>query len=299
MDFDFNFMKTANKIASEKWEIRLAMDALYFHAAIEAFKEAKSSDIRVKDTSQKLESISKDVETVYTSCSGDQQERNDRIDPLRREYQAVLDERDTAYRQYLQSLAIIHILCAASLENFIYSLSKNKCSRVWFNNFKKLSLEGKWLLLPKILALEGFNPGEQPFQAFSDLVGFRNELIHFKEHKEEWVIGETPSFLKKIGLTLDLAENSISCVRKLVSEVSKQMGNNVPYWIIPGLPNLGSFDVVISNPSKKLIVTSDKISSVNFLPIPPDGFISPKMPRSGCNQRRAQYLLWSSQHLFF
>jgi len=137
-----------------------------------------------------------------------------------------------AYGPFLQYLATVHILCATSLEAHINIRAKETLKGRFFRDFERISLEAKWLFLPKLLGIAGFEPGTEPFQGFARLIKYRNEIVHYKGRKEEWNRqGGVPSFLEKLGFTLAAAENSLDCVRNMITTLANQLDQATPHWL--------------------------------------------------------------------
>lgn len=95
---------------------------------------------------------------------------------------------------FLQSLATVHILCTASLEAHINVRAQDLLEGRVRDAFERLSLDAKWLLLPKVLGLPGFDPGAEPFQSFDCLIRTRNKLVHYKVHREPRRSPGVPAF---------------------------------------------------------------------------------------------------------
>lgn len=110
--------------------------------------------------------------------------------------------------------------------------------------FERLPLEAKWLFLPKVLGLAGFGPSREPFQSFSRLLKYRNDLIHYKGLREKWVYGSVPQFINQLGLTLEDSEKAIAAVVGLVSELTRQRAIELPFWLRKDLNQMSYFEIV-------------------------------------------------------
>jgi hypothetical protein len=126
-------------------------------------------------------------------------------------------------------IAIVHLLCANCLEATINAIGKDLLNGSMFEEFDKLSLTGKWLFLPKIQELEGFDPGEEPFQSFNRMVRFRNSLTHYRPKKESGPAFAVPTFLGSLGLTVQDAERSVKVTREMVGDIHKQLNRKMDY----------------------------------------------------------------------
>ena len=243
-----DIIKRSISIASSKWETRLLIDALYFHAARKACEQAKRSTRETEKALRYFESLCQKERDILESHNDDHWKAGDEWEQICIAMESADYDIGEAYGPHLQSIAIVHILCSAALEYHINFLAKDSLKRRFWNHFDGLSLEGKWLYLPKMLNLNGFDPGKQPFQSFSRLLKYRNELVHYKGQKEEWIGWNPPLFLEKIGLTLDASKKSISCVQKMIIEISKQMNKEPPFWLRDDLTSINYFGLTISDP---------------------------------------------------
>jgi hypothetical protein len=112
--------------------------------------------------------------------------------------------------------------------------------------FERFSLEAKWVFFPKILGYSGFDQGRQPFQGFTQLLKWRNELVHYKGMKEDRVYGAAPGFLAKLGLTITDAENSINSSANMIRDFSVQRGEEEPFGLRKALNEMSYFELVFS-----------------------------------------------------
>src|SRR5471032_476481 len=67
-----------------------------------------------------------------------------------------------AHGPLLQQLALVHILSAISLEAHINIRAETLLNGRFLSTFEGLNVAAKWLFLPKILGLLGFDPGAEP-----------------------------------------------------------------------------------------------------------------------------------------
>lgn len=235
-------------MALTKFETSLLIDALYLHAARKALEEAKKSTKEIEKALGYFESLRQEESDILESHNGDSSDAYDKLEPI----YIAMDSADysigKAYGPHLQSIVIVHILSVATLEYHINFLARESLSGRFLVNFDRLSLDGKWLYLPNMLNLHGFDPGKEPFQSFSRLLKYRNKLVHYKGKREEWIDGKPPSFLEEIGLTLNAAKKSISCVQNMILEISNQMKKKPPFWLRDNLTSMDYFGFIISHP---------------------------------------------------
>ena len=148
-----------------------------------------------------------------------------------------------AYAPLLKDIAVVHMLSVAALEAHINSIATEKLIGQELRVFLGLNISAKWLFLPRILSCQGFSLSCQPFQRFSRLVGYRNNLIHYKGKSENWVYGEVPDFLINLGLTMEAASDSIVAVCEMIQELSVQRGLDPPYWLRPDVNEMSYFQI--------------------------------------------------------
>lgn len=235
---DGGFMKEYSPMAS--WYSTLRADAMYYHAAMTSHAAARGALQGIEKAKNDFSSLRKKEKRILDKHKGDTLKAYDELEPLYITMESAEHVIGAAYGPYLQNIAITHILCCTSAEAHINMVAKEKLKGIYRDHFEKISLEGKWLLLPKILGRSGFDQGSEPFQSFSVLVNHRNKLMHFKEQKEKWkwISDGVPSFLEKLGLSLHAAEDSLKSVRDMILMLSEIMGWERPYWLRKGYDNL-------------------------------------------------------------
>ncbi len=150
-----------------------------------------------------------------------------------------------AYGPMLQNLATVHILCAASAEAHINIQAQALMHGRDWAAFERLPVDVKWLFLPKLLGLPGFDPGKQPLQGFDELLHNRNRLVHFRTHKEPWGSPGVPTFLTSLGLTLESAERSREAVTGMITELARQLKQDPPHWLTVKIANF--FQITLDN----------------------------------------------------
>lgn len=176
-------------------------------------------ELRVK-SEQVLQEYDEDALEGYTE-----------LEPIYIQMDGASESAGFAYSPLLEAAASAHILCAAALEGHINSRASELLVGKMQHKFEFLDLEFKWLLLPKLLGKEGFDVGAQPFQGFAKLIKFRNKLVHYKQREEHRTENGIPTSLADLGLTIEDAANSVSCVRQMISALATQLGNDLPYWL--------------------------------------------------------------------
>jgi hypothetical protein len=209
-----------------------AVDKMYFHAACGAFEKAVGEQRQVDRAQRRIARLKEREEIALARHEGDVFAAYDDLEPVYIQMESADYELGAAYAPFLQSLALVHILAAASLEAHINSHAAG-LQGILYRTFERSSLESKWLILPRLIepARPGFNPGAQPFQRFHRLIGFRNALVHYRSRVEDWKPPGVPTFLDELGLTKGDAEASLNAVRGMVAELARQFSLEEPFWL--------------------------------------------------------------------
>jgi hypothetical protein len=204
----------------------LASDAMYFHAACRAFEQAKAAQKVVEQAHQRWRALEERERKA---------EADNNYNEMERVAIAMVDGADIgmaeAYGPYLEAVAIVHIMTTSALEAHV-----NECagglSGKEFEIFDKLSHEGKWLFLPRLMQWpRGFDCGTRPFQDFTLMVKRRNSLVHHKNRRVKTEHGQPPKFLEELGLTLEHAEHSVRTTKDMIRELANIRSRRPPYWI--------------------------------------------------------------------
>jgi hypothetical protein len=244
---------TLEDLSPPSWSTTLSVDAMYFHAAKKCYEASEKALKGIEKTKRAFAKLREKEARIKEKFDNDLGEAYDKLEPIYIQMESAEYLIGAAYGPYLQNISITHILCATAAEAHINVIAKGRLKGKFKEIFDKISLEGKWLLLPKILGKKSFDQGSEPFQSFSKLIKYRNELIHYKGRSEEWEgfeYGE-PRFLKKLGLSLTEAENSLKTVSKMIIEISKMINSDPPHWLRKGYDDLPDdittnfFDVIV------------------------------------------------------
>ncbi len=97
--------------------------------------------------------------------------------------------------------------------------------------FNDYSLRDKWNKFPKLIGLVGFKSDDEPFCSFGRLVKLRNDLVHYKAKREDWIPPGVPTFLLELGLTREEGEKSIKTAKGMIRELSQWLGEGEPFWL--------------------------------------------------------------------
>lgn len=227
-------------ISPPSWSTTLLVDAMYYHAAQENYKAAKTALKDIEKADKGFARLRAKEKQILDKHNGDSFSAYDELEPIYIQMEDAEYSIGIAYGPHLQYLALTHILCAAAAEAHINQIAKETLTGKCRDQFEKVSLEGKWLFLPKMIGKYCFDQGAEPFQSFSMLIKYRNELVHYKGKKENWKGFEQglPKFLDQLGLSLPEAARSLQTIKMMIRELSKMTRKEPPYWIRKGYAKL-------------------------------------------------------------
>lgn len=243
-------------ISPPKLSTTLLVDAMYFNAAQENFKAANAGRKNIEKANRSFARLRAKENQILEKHHSDSFSAYDELEPLYIQMEGAEYSIGAAYGPQMQHLALTHILCAAAAEAHINQISKEELTGNVRDHFEKVSLEGKWLFLPKMLKGCCFDQGSEPFQSFSKLIKYRNALVHYKGKREYWEGFEQgePNFLTTLGLSLQEAGRSLKSVVGMILELSKMMSKEPPYWLRKDYDKLSSdivtnfFEITIEQP---------------------------------------------------
>jgi hypothetical protein len=211
----------------------LLLDAMCYHAAQLNYDSAMRCIPRIRQAESDFDNLLQQEIALLERHRNNLDKAYDEHERLAIAMEDQEYEIGLVYGLFLQHLAIVHVLCVTSLEAHITTRAKEALGGRFFGDFERIPLETKWLFLPKLLGVPGFDPGAEPFQSFSQLVKYRNKIIHYKARKEEWNRqGGVPSFLEKLGFTLKAAQNSLDSVKNMITELANQLKQEPPHWLL-------------------------------------------------------------------
>ena len=75
-----------------------------------------------------------------------------------------------------------------ALEAYINGFGFNKLQESEFTIIKRANVETKWLLLPKIVTDESFDPEDKLFKDFLKIKDYRNYIVHYKSFKPQEMV---------------------------------------------------------------------------------------------------------------
>ena len=221
---------------------KLMVDALYFHAARRAHEEASEAHAKVESAEEYWTSLDEKWKRIEETVT-DPSDQYDLLEPLGPQLEGADYRIGVAYGAVIKGIATVHILSTAALEAHINTIGRDGLHGKDYDHFERLSLEAKWLFLPRFMGLEPFDPGRQPFQGFSRLIKLRDKLVHYKGMKEEWISGQPPRFLATIGLTLRDSTKAIETAKGMITALARSRNVEPPYWLRADLNEMDYFHV--------------------------------------------------------
>jgi hypothetical protein len=137
-----------------------------------------------------------------------------------------------AYGPLLQGLSHVLIFSALALEAHINIRAEALLPAPQWKKFKRLGDDAKWLWLPKMVGLDGFDENAEPFRSFRGVIRARHALVHYKAvtHITEGQTADPSGFADQLGLTFTDAERAIQTVRSMISALSAQLNERRPPW---------------------------------------------------------------------
>lgn len=205
-------------------DIALEVEEMYFEAASSAFYQAESFADIITTRNGNLHRL------IY----GEAYDYGDEIDfdeeewtNLKRAEEQLAD----AFGRFVQSVALTHILCIMALEAHINMVAQEQFVGKTFEEFDKLSVKGKWLILPGIAGKQTMDPGKQPYQGFSHMIRRRNALVHPKTNELQELLTKSgdPNILLQKGL--QDASESLETTENMIIELAQLLSSNKPKWL--------------------------------------------------------------------
>lgn len=125
------------------------------------------------------------------------------------------------------------ILAVMCLEAYINGAIRDALPGFW-KDMERAELRAKWMLVPHLLGhADCFDRGGQPFQRFNTLVGWRNELAHYKHSYVAPV--PHPDFGRVSGLyemcDAGTARTAVETTAAMVRRLCDRRGVPAPAWL--------------------------------------------------------------------
>jgi hypothetical protein len=145
------------------------------------------------------------------------------------------DPRESAFwmTEETEAAAEAVVLAVMCLEAYVNGAIRDALPGLW-REMERAELRAKWMLLPHLLGhADCFDRGTQPFQRFNTLVGWRNELAHYKHAFADPV--PHPDFGRVSGLydmcNAGNARVAVETVAAMVRRLCDRRGAPVPLWL--------------------------------------------------------------------
>ena len=205
------------------------VDQMYYFTALSNLQIAKERYYEIEKINHELSLIeSYSAYVAYDWGEGDSSDFDQNEFDTIEEFEYIVRH---SLLQYAQSIAAVHIFCVTSLESHINNKAYNLLKGKIFEQFERISLESKWLMLPKLVTGKEFDPGRQPYQDFSSLIKIRNALVHHKSKIEKRNSDRGPAFKFGIGLDLSDADKSIAATKRMIVELANMFDEKIPWWV--------------------------------------------------------------------
>ena len=186
---------------------------MYYHAARHAYEAVQRCAPAIKKAQARIERLIAKEHRILATHDGDRYAAADELETIYIQMEDAEYAMGAAYGPLLEHLATVHILATPSVEAHVDSQAHELLSGQVWSEFDRLSIQGKWLLLPRVLGKAGFDPGKQPFQRFAQLAKLRNNLVHYKVKKEDWksvVMEQTRALPERLGGRIQQASYGVS-----------------------------------------------------------------------------------------
>ncbi len=223
----------------------LRVDAMYLHSARLALDRGASHTDGINEATQQFKELKEREGRINEQHCDDEGEAEVVLESIAiqmvEHVHPILEE---AYSKCIHEWAAVHIFCAAALEAHINSRAQALLSGKLYEEFDKLSLEGKWLVLPRLAGRETFDPGSQPYQSFAKLVRFRNRLLHHKQRPEPHQIGSAaPETLLRLGLNFESGKASLDAAIRMIKRLAELLKEPHPDWVIKNPENFFLYEI--------------------------------------------------------
>jgi hypothetical protein len=190
---------------------------MYYHVARRNLEAAKKAWPNVQKELAAFDVLDKKYDRIEAESHD-----YDKLEPLAIQLGHQSESVGFRYAPVLEHLATVHLLSVNCLEATINLMARDRLTGAMFDEFDKLTVVGKWLFLPKIFKLKGFDAGAEPLQTFIQMVKWRNLLTHYRQKREPWNGFRLPTFLGSLGLTIEDGERSVRATRRMVQEIHDQ-----------------------------------------------------------------------------
>ena len=223
----------------------LDVDAMFFHSAVNSLTEAESQKTVAEDMKSKLLSIPylREYETWDLDDEIDVRFSKEEVDLV----EDLKAKARISSSKFLQAAATTHIFCVAALEAHVNKTASKLLESKTFEHFEKLSIEGKWMILPQLLGKERLKTGHQPFQDFAALIKIRNKLVHYKGKKIPYFAADPGDVYGPLGLSVEAAAKSLEATKNMIRVQAEILGREIPKWIEDNISDYLNVEIHIGN----------------------------------------------------
>jgi hypothetical protein len=215
---------------------------MYFEAAANSLAQASSFRDLIRDRPGSLGWLR----------YGEAYDWGDEIDPDEEMFEAI-DEAQSqvveAFGRYVQGVAIAFVLSAMCLEAHVNAVASTHLSGRELEAFDKLSIEGKWLLLPRMAKNSSFDPGAQPFQGFSQLIRRRNALVHAKGSGLLRALDSVESANAFLDSGLKDAQRALDTTKTMIGSLGRLLSEDEPSWL--EAEGAKFYDLIVRGPDRE------------------------------------------------
>ncbi|HSI34759.1 MAG: hypothetical protein ACAI43_13045 [Phycisphaerae bacterium] len=207
---------------------------MFLYGAEEALSRAKQKWPKVERCRKRMQALFEKEERIKRKYAADPKEMHNQLESIAIQLcDGEQYDLEQGYGVVAMECSQVHISAAAAAEAFVNSVAQERLPKQEWKAFENMNIEGKWLLLPKLLKFKGFDPGTQPHQGFAKCIKYRNGLMHHRTSWEPWEVGKVPvNSLDKLGLNVPEAEATFTAVSKMLLTAAKR--TNIEFRYKPG-----------------------------------------------------------------
>ena len=215
-----------------KWKVDLCLEGIYYHSASNYLKTAKTHYGPLKQIIDTIFDIDKKIKRVEAKYENKLDAYNE-TESFCIQLDSFYSEMTGKYLPVIRDIALVHILNALCLEAYVNKIALNRLNpKSSFEDFDRLSLEGKWFFLPSLIkGHRTFDKGTSVFQGFKNIIKRRNNLVHFKGKNEDWRGYLPPQFFEDLGLKIEYAQESCSTVKNMIRKLCEYCSMAIPKWL--------------------------------------------------------------------
>ena len=215
-----------------KWKVDLCLEGVYYHSAREQLKSAKIHYEPLKQIIDTIFDIDEKIKRIKAKYEN-KLDAYDETESFCIQLDSFYSEMTDKYLPVIRDIAFVHILNAFCLEAYVNKIALNRLNpKSSFDDFDRLSLEGKWVFLPRLVkGPRTFDKGTIIFQGFKNIIKWRNNLVHFKGKNEQWRDYLPPQFFDDLGLKIEYAQQSCVTTKNMIKKLCEYCSITIPKWL--------------------------------------------------------------------